>query len=65
MIEITGLWEKKDKNGNTYFSGTMGNAKVLVMKNNFKEKETQPDYKMFLVEKEKKEEKKEEKKSSW
>lgn len=46
------LWEKKDKNGNTYFSGTLpDNRKVQIFKNTFKEAgSNQPDYKMrFLV----------------
>ncbi len=49
MIKITGLWKGKDKKGNPYFSGYMGNAKVLIFKNTYKEKDNQPDYNMFIA----------------
>ncbi len=55
MIELTGLWEKKDKNGNTFFSGKIGRANVFIFKNTQKEKENQPDYRLMVGEPKKKE----------
>ena len=52
MIKITGLWKGKDKNGKTYFSGTMGGAKVLIFANNYKEEDKHPDYIMYFAQKE-------------
>lgn len=48
LIPLTGLW-LNEKNGEKYFSGTLGNAKVLIFKNKHKEKENQPDYQMYLA----------------
>ncbi len=57
LIKLGGLWEGKDKNGNTYFSGglTYG-TKLLVMSNSFKEKENEPDYIVYIAKKEKEQE---------
>ena len=49
MIKITGLWKNEDRNGNTYFSGYLGSAKVLIFKNKYKETDKQPDYNMFVA----------------
>ena len=57
MIEITGLWISKTKTGEAFFSGYMGNAKVLIFKNKYKESDKHPDYKMYVTAKPKKEEK--------
>ena len=60
MIKITGLWENKDKNGNTYYSGTMGSSKVIIMKNTFKkEGSNQPDWNFCIAENKKKSDNKE------
>lgn len=49
-IELTGLWANKDKDGNTFLSGSLGRAKVLVFKNTHKQEgEKTPDYRMFIV----------------
>jgi hypothetical protein len=53
MVEITGLWKGKDKNGNTYMTGYMGNAKVLIFANTYKEEDKHPDYKMYIAPKKK------------
>ena len=49
MIPITGLWLNESKNGEKYFSGYMGSAKVLIFKNKFKERENQPDYVLYVT----------------
>ena len=51
MLKITGLWENKDKNGNTYYSGYLGSSKLLIYKNTYKEQgSNQPDYNMYVAE---------------
>jgi hypothetical protein len=54
MIQLTGLWENTDKNRNTYYSGNLGNAKLVIFKNTYKKEPKQPDYIIYLDEKEKK-----------
>ncbi|MBN1892319.1 MAG: hypothetical protein JW780_06010 [Clostridiales bacterium] len=49
MLKLTGLWEGKDKNANFLLSGKLTfSSKVLVLKNNFKEKDTDPDYFLYV-----------------
>lgn len=56
MIELTGLWMNKTKEGETYMKGSLGHGTVLVFKNKHKEEgSNQPDYKIMLAEKTKKE----------
>lgn len=50
--EFGALWKKKDKNGNDYLSGTVnifpfGLVNIRVFKNTFKQKDSQPDYKIL------------------
>ena len=56
LIKATGLWETKDKNGNQIFSGSFGGARVLIMKNTFKDKDTQPDFQLYFTQNQKKRE---------
>jgi len=57
LTRITGLWEKKDKNGNNYLCGQLNAiSRVMVMPNTFKRSEyDDPDYFLYFasVEKEK------------
>ena len=56
MIKISGLWLNTDKNGQTYMSGYLGDAKIIIYKNKFKSGENrQPDYNLYISEKNKKE----------
>lgn len=57
LIEVGALWEGTTKAGDTKFTGKFGSAKMLMLKNNFKTKDNQPDYKLFVAPYEKKEEK--------
>ena len=58
MIEVSGLWLNKDKNGNQYMSGSCGKVKYLVMKNTFKtEGSNEPDYRLLVAENTKEEDK--------
>ena len=53
FIEISGLWEGKTKAGDVYLSGYMGSAKIMIFRNTYKDKENQPDYKLFVTKNEK------------
>lgn len=54
LLEVTGLWEKVDKNGNTYFDGTLGfGLRMVILKNQYKKESNHPDFKLFLQKKEK------------
>jgi hypothetical protein len=53
MIKLTGLWLNKTKAGKSYMSGTLGGAKVMIFKNDFKKDgDNQPDYNVFVAAKE-------------
>jgi hypothetical protein len=50
MVKLTGLWLGKTKAGKSYMSGTLGNAKVMIFKNEFKkEGDNQPDYNVYIA----------------
>lgn len=44
LINATGLWKNKDKNGNTYLTGLMGGVRVLVFPVKEKKSDKHPDY---------------------
>jgi hypothetical protein len=51
MFEASGLWLQKDKNGNSYMSGSMGKIRVLVFKDaNKGDNEKAPDYRLCFAE---------------
>jgi len=57
LLKMGGLWTNKDKNGKEYLAGDFTNGtKILIYKNSFKEKESQPDWHFYLSEKQKKDE---------
>jgi hypothetical protein len=48
--KLTGLWKNKSKNSKkTYMAGNIGLARVLILPNNFKKKETDPDFNLWIV----------------
>ena len=50
MIPVTGLWLKKTRDGRPYFSGNLNRGcAVLIFKNDRKEKESDPDYRMYFA----------------
>lgn len=49
MVSLCGLWIKKDKNGNTYMTGKLGSANIMVMKNKYKKEDKHPDYKILVA----------------
>lgn len=54
MKKLTGLWLNETKNGEKYFSGSLGFLKMLIFKNKYKETENHPDYLIYLAPKEEK-----------
>lgn len=54
--KLTGLWKNKDKNGNTFLSGSLNAiTQIMVMPNTFKQEgeSKAPDYYMYIAAKEK------------
>lgn len=49
LITVCGLWINETKNGDTYLSGTIGNIKIMVFKNQRKEKPNHPDYNLVIA----------------
>ena len=50
LMKFCGLWKNKDKNNQDYFSGKLNyNTRLLMYTNNFKEKDTDPDYIVYLA----------------
>lgn len=47
MVRITGLWKQPSEKG-TYLSGNLGSAKLFVLKNKFKSKDSDPDYVVYV-----------------
>jgi len=49
LIEATGLWVNKAKDGSTYYSGYLGGMKLLVFPNRNKEPgSNQPDFRLCV-----------------
>lgn len=56
MIELCALWLNETKDGKKYMSGNLGNAKLMLFKNDYKKPGSkEPDYRLFLDEKPKEE----------
>lgn len=49
LTKLTGIWLNKDKNGKVYMSGNLGGARVVILKNNFKEEDKHPDYNLYVA----------------
>ena len=52
LIKIGSLWSNTDKKGQKFLAGYLGDARLLIMKNGFKEEEKQPDYVVYVTKKE-------------
>lgn len=55
MIKLTGLWENKNEKGETYFTGTLGNCRILAFRNSYKKEDNEPDFILYLDERKPKE----------
>lgn len=49
MVYLGGVWANRDKNGQIYFSGYLGNAKLFLFKNKNKTNDKQPDFYMQIA----------------
>lgn len=49
-IRLGGLWLHRSKHGTEYLSGRLGQARLLVFRNDRKRDDGQPDYVMYLAE---------------
>ena len=54
LVEIFALWENTSQAGDVYFTGYMGNADVVVFKNQYKKEPKHPDYRVFVKRKKEK-----------
>ena len=46
--KLSGLWLNESKNGTKYFSGSNDGKKYTIFKNTYKEKDSQPDYNLYV-----------------
>jgi len=53
MIQLSALWKKDSKNGRTYYTGKLGDGRLLLFKNDKKQDEKQPDLILYIVAEEK------------
>jgi len=52
LVKLGPLWVNEARNtGQVYLQGYLGDAKMLVLKNNYKEKDTHPDYFLYVARK--------------
>jgi hypothetical protein len=48
-VQLGGLWVNEDSNGNKYLGGNFGGfARIRVVKSKYKEKESEPDYIIYV-----------------
>lgn len=53
MMKVAGLWKKASKSGDEYWAGTLSpTVRIMVMRNNRKSKDSEPDYHVLLAPKE-------------
>jgi hypothetical protein len=58
LIRLTGLWKNQTKAGDTMLSGSMSpTSKLIILPNNRKQKDSEPDYIAFMAPHEKQEQK--------
>lgn len=53
-VKLGSLWSNESKNGATYLSGNLGDAKILVFPNSFKKEPKHPDFIVYIASREKK-----------
>ena len=49
MINIGGLWLNESKKGDVYLSGCLNGARLLILPNNFKKSDKEPDFVMNVL----------------
>ena len=54
-LKLTGLWRGKDRNGETFYSGSVNpTVRLMIFKNSYKKEDRDPDLIAYLVPAEKK-----------
>ncbi len=49
LLKISGLWEKTSAKGNRYLVGRLNaNVKIVILQNNRKEADNDPDFQLFI-----------------
>lgn len=48
-VRLSGMWRNTDKNGNPYYSGTLGGGKLLMFPAKEKKGDSSPDANLYLV----------------
>ena len=49
LTKLTGIWVNRDSTGKVYLNGYLGNARVVILKNDFKKEESnEPDYNLYV-----------------
>ena len=51
MVRLCGLWKKTSDRGTEYLSGNLGNGRLLVIPNEHKSGPNDPDYLLYIKEK--------------
>jgi hypothetical protein len=49
LINATGLWKQKTKDGGTYLAGSMGGVRVLIFPVRDKKSDKSPDYSLVFA----------------
>ena len=56
MIRVGGLWSNTTRSGGKYLSGSLGNARIVILPNDRKrEGKNDPDYTLFIAPQEQRE----------
>ena len=50
-VRLGGLWVNEDSSGKKYLGGYLGNARLRIIKNGFKNSDSEPDYIMYVEDK--------------
>lgn len=48
LVRLTGLWKGETKNGQTYLSGSLGSARLVIFPNDRKDGEKSPDFIVYM-----------------
>jgi len=57
LLELGGLWKNTSQtSGETYYSGYLGNLKLMIFKNKYQKTDKEPALRMYVTAKPKKEE---------
>lgn len=49
MEKLTGLWKQRSKNETTYYSGKVGNTRIMLFKNDKGDNDRKPDLQLSLA----------------